>query len=143
RGGPPTVPPRAAVPTIPHPLLLPCATRRLSALCASGNCPGQREHDIYCCISDGMDQTDCRQIAWTGDMMNKNEILARIESEAATYYLPATTALDAYIDILAGLAARLDDDDLGALIAIGTVLTRQAHLSCEDVLSRAPRAQQC
>lgn len=36
--------------------------------------------------------------------MDRNDVLARIACEARTYHLPATTALDAYADILADLA---------------------------------------
>lgn len=60
--------------------------------------------------------------------MSKTDILARIEREAATYHLPAATALDAFADILADLAGQIEPDDMSALIAIGTVLMKQARV---------------
>lgn len=74
--------------------------------------------------------------------MNKDDILARISREAQSYYLPAATALDAYVDILQELAGTLDSDDLEALIAIGTVLFRCAALDGTRGIEPAPRLDQ-
>jgi hypothetical protein len=79
-----------------------------------------------------MERRDILRLPRYRKAMNRNEVLARIAREAQTYYLPAAIALDAYADILADLADKLDRDDLEALIAIGTVLMGQAGPDPQD-----------
>jgi hypothetical protein len=58
--------------------------------------------------------------------MNAQEILQLIECDANSFYLAAADALKAFAEILAEQADHLRADDLTTLIAIGSVLHREA-----------------
>lgn len=59
--------------------------------------------------------------------MDVQDILKLIEHDARSFHLAATDALAAMAEILAELAGHINADDLTTLIAIGSVIYREAE----------------
>jgi hypothetical protein len=59
--------------------------------------------------------------------MTAQEILDLIEHDASSFRVAATDALEAFAEILAELATRISADDLTTLVAIGSVIYRDAN----------------
>ncbi|SAL06988.1 hypothetical protein AWB78_08355 [Caballeronia calidae] len=70
--------------------------------------------------------------------MTVQQILALIQQDADSFSLAASDALPAYAEILAEVVGHVTPDDFTALIAIGSVLRRNADAEqmTQDLLTR-------